>query len=214
MNFHSPYIVTTKNNDVYESDEDADLEDETEEIKSAMSLKSLEEKEVVLKKYKKTNHQLKKKRNKRKCVPYDRHKDGPYEEFIMYYEILNMLIIIEQKQKKTYHPTCKLAFNRGFDRYTDLGMPSISIYNPWKQPIKYVAFFLTLIASVFKLIQADNGGRASFIATAIQAFAHLMFTVFFMMNKNDRDLALPKLIGFIFSLITCVLIEMSGNGFL
>ena len=215
----SKYAITKKScrrstTYVYDSDEDEDIEFETAMLKSAIALKSLEEKQVILKKYNKMKSKYTKRAKRRKCMPYDPNLDRPYEEFIMYYQILKMLIIIEEKKCKKYKPTCQSAINRSFDRYTDLGMPSITAYSPWKQPVKYVAFGLTLIGAIFKLVQAQNGGKASFMASVIQAFAHLMFTVFFLINKNDRDLAIPKIIGFVFSSITAVLIASAGNGFL
>jgi len=160
---------------------------------------------------------------KRRCWRrYDHEIDGKYELFMTYYKVLQNLYVIEQRQEKQHNPKYKpdkqgicATIQYNYFRWLDVGTPSISGYNEWKEIVKYGTLFLTFVSNAFKIILAQMGGRASFIGTALQAVAHLSFALYFyFLTQDDKALAIPKIVGFIISVITCYFIANAGNGYL
>jgi len=160
---------------------------------------------------------------RRRCWrKYDPEIDGKYELFMTYYKVLQNLYIIEKRQEKQHNPGYKpveqgicatLQYN--YYRWLDVGTPSISGYNEWKEIVKYGTLFLTFVSNGFKIVLAQMGGRASFIGTALQAVAHLSFALYFyFLTQDDKALAIPKIVGFVISVITCYFIANAGNGYL
>ena len=131
----------------------------------------------------------------------------------MYYKILETLTNMEQINNKTQRKTFCSIINYNFDRWADLGMPSITPYNQWKEPVKYIALSCTLIANVFKLIQAKQG-KASFIGNCLQGLAHLMFFIYFLFLSKEPMLAMPKVFGIVMSVLSAYWIAVASNGFL
>tara|TARA_B100000214_G_scaffold373281_1_gene353294 strand:+ start:961 stop:1701 length:741 start_codon:yes stop_codon:yes gene_type:complete len=153
---------------------------------------------------------------------YNHDRDAPYELFMTYFKVLKNLYIIEKRQKRRRDPKykpkkqgCFSAAEYNYYRWLDVGTPSISGYNEWKEKVKYGTLFLTLVSNCFKIVLAQMGGRASFVGTALQAIAHLSFALYFyFLTDDDKALAIPKIFGFIISAITCYFIAIAGNGFL
>jgi hypothetical protein len=153
------------------------------------------------------------------CSTYEPGRDGKYELFRTYYNIVQQISLIEERQyshiKPTKHTDICAVVQFNYYRWVDLGTPSISGYNRYKEIIKYSTLFLTLVANVFKLALAKLGGRASFVGTLLQGLAHLSFTLYFIfLSRDDKALALPKFIGLVISIISCIWIADAGNGFL
>jgi len=160
---------------------------------------------------------------KRRCwKKYDHDTDGKYELFMTYYKVLQNLYVIEKRQEKQRDPKYKpgkqgicATIQYNYFRWLDVGTPSISGYNEWKEIVKYGTLFLTFVSNGFKIVLAQMGGRASFIGTALQAVAHLSFALYFyFLTQDDKALAIPKIVGFVISIITCYFIANAGNGYL
>ena len=192
-------------------------------ISSKDDLKRLNKMEKALETIKAKNWEKTCKPARRRCWRrYDPEVDGKYELFMTYYKVLQNLYIIEKRQEKQHNPGYKpdeqgicatLQYN--YYRWLDVGTPSISGYNEWKEIVKYGTLFLTFVSNGFKIVLAQMGGRASFIGTALQAIAHLSFALYFyFLTQDDKALAIPKIVGFIISVITCYFIANAGNGYL
>lgn len=186
-------------------------------------------KERVLDKYKSLIKTGKPKRAV--CSVYDSERDSTYELFRTYYKLVKTVLVIEKRQEmgsnipqyKERRKTLKLQEKRdvcrfvqyAYWRWMDIGTPSISGYNRYREIIKYGTLVLTFIANGFKLALARMGGRASFVGTALQGLAHLSFALYFIfLTQDDKALALPKIVGLIISIVSCVWIADAGNGFL
>ena len=162
------------------------------------------------------------------CSVYDSERDSTYELFRTYYKLVQSVLIIEKRQekgrasiarrrelRKEEKNDCFRFVQYAYWRWMDIGTPSISGYNRYREIIKYGTLFLTLIANGFKLALARMGGRASFVGTALQGIAHLSFALYFIfLTQDDKALALPKIVGLIISIVSCVWIADAGNGFL
>ena len=202
----SKYLVTESIQVVVDDDEYI-LQYLTDTIRKAIGEADVEKRRSILNSMKK--YLKSKKPKKRTCKQYDPQIDGPYEQFCMYYTVLKILTF--EKQGDT---TLCSFLNYNFDRWADLGMPSISAYNKWKEPVKYTALILTTIASIFKVVRAKQDGGASFVGTLLQGVAHGMFVVYFTVLSNEPALAVPKMVGLIMAVITCIWILEAGKGFL
>lgn len=199
----SKYVVDTNVNIIID-DEDYILQHYTDKIKHAITESNPEKSKALLKITKKFISTKKPKF----CKPYDPEIDGPYERFRMYYHILEILT------KEKHPPSVCSYINYNFDRWADLGMPTITTYNQWTEPVKYTALILTTIANVFKLIRAKEDGGASFIGTALQGIAHALFVTYFTVLTKQHALAVPKVFGTIMSCLTCFWIIHNQKGFL
>lgn len=202
----SKYVVTEEIHVIID-DDDYILQHFTDKIKVAITQNVSEKSKALLKSTKK--YLTTKKPKNRLCKRYDPDIDGPYEAFCMYYHILEIFTMDSDK-----HPSLCSFLNYNFDRWVDLGMPSIARYNQWKEPVKYTALILTTIANCFKLWRAKYDGGASFIGTLLQGVAHAMFVVYFTVLSNEHALAIPKLVGVGLTFATCIWILDSGKGFL
>lgn len=129
-----------------------------------------------------------------------------YELFRTYYEIVKKLYTVESRQYCVRsHKTVPFHFKLSY----------VSGYNRWRKSIQYFTLFITLVSNIFKMALAKLGGRASFIGTVLQGFAHLCFALYFIfLTNDDKALALPKVFGFIVSVMTAIWIAEAGNGFL
>ena len=129
-----------------------------------------------------------------------------YEMFRTYYEIVKKLYTVESRQyyeKQGEH--VPFRFKLGY----------VSGYNRWRKSIQYFTLLITLLSNVFKMALARMGGRASFIGTVLQGFAHFCFALYFLLLTNDdKALALPKIFGLVVSILTAFWIAEAGNGFL
>ena len=183
-------------------------------------------KETVLDKYKSLIKTGKPKRAV--CSVYDTERDSTYELFRTYYKLVKTVLVIEKRQEmgsargvrrttlkqQEKNDICRVV-QYAYWRWMDIGTPSISGYNRYRELIKYGTLFLTLIANGFKLALARMGGRASFVGTALQGLAHLSFALYFIfLTQDDKALALPKIVGLVISIVSCVWIADAGNGFL
>ena len=162
------------------------------------------------------------------CSVYDSERDSTYELFRTYYKLVQTVLIIEKRQEKSKadkkrkleilkqeRRDCCRAVQYAYWRWMDIGTPSITGYNRYREIIKYGTLLLTLVANGFKLALARMGGRASFVGTALQGLAHLSFALYFIfLTQDDKALALPKIAGLVISIISCVWIADAGNGFL
>ena len=203
----------------------------TEELKKALAEpndlkagKHINQKMRVLKKYKKYKTIGRPKRGY--CSKYDSERDSQYELFMTYYKLVEQIMGIEKRQyektpnrgkklKEGINKDCLGVVQYAYWRWVDVGTPSISGYTRGRELVKYSTLFLTLIANGFKLALARMGGRASFIGTALQGLAHLSFTLYFIfLTQDDKALAIPKIVGLIISIVSCVWIADAGNGFL
>jgi len=174
---------------------------------------------------KKLEHFIKEGKPKRGiCSVYDSDRDSAYELFRTYYKLVQNILIIEKRQSKRRsgktlateekRDACAVI-QYAYWRWVDIGTPSISGYNRYREIIKYGTLFLTLIANGFKLALARMGGRASFVGTALQGLAHLSFALYFIfLTQDDKALALPKIVGLIISIVSCIWIADAGNGYL
>jgi len=160
------------------------------------------------------------------CSVYDSKRDSTYELFRTYYKLVESVLEIEKRQNVQSRKRQKISIEEekrdccrlvqyAYWRWVDIGTPSISGYNRYREVIKYGTLFLTLIANGFKLALARMGGRASFVGTALQGLAHLSFALYFLLlTQDDKALALPKIVGLIISIVSCVWIADAGNGYL
>lgn len=152
---------------------------------------------------------LKPKRNC--CSGYDPKRDREYELFMTYYKLVRAVALVESRDERGSSHAKGNALTYAYDRWMDIGMPTVSGYNPNKATVKWLALFLTLLANVCKLALATKG-RASFIGNLVQASSHFMFMIYFyFLAYDEKALVIPKLAGFIVSLTTAILILYSSD---
>ncbi len=152
---------------------------------------------------------LKPKRNC--CSGYDPKRDREYELFMTYYKLVRAVALVESRDEKGSSHAKGNALTYAYDRWMDIGMPTVSGYNPNKATVKWLALFLTLLANICKLALATKG-RASFIGNLVQASSHFMFMIYFyFLAYDEKALVIPKFVGFIISLTTAILIVYSSD---
>jgi len=152
---------------------------------------------------------LKPKRNC--CSGYYPKRDREYELFMTYYKLVRAVALVESRDDKGSSHAKGNALTYAYDRWMDIGMPTVSGYNPNKATVKWLALFLTLLANVCKLALATKG-RASFIGNLVQASSHFMFMIYFyFLAYDEKALVIPKFVGFIISLTTAILIVYSSD---
>lgn len=145
------------------------------------------------------------------CSGYDPKRDREYELFMTYYKLVRAVALVESRDDKGYSHAKGNAMTYAYDRWMDIGMPTVSGYNPNKATVKWLALGMTLLANVCKLALATKG-RASFIGNLVQAISHFMFMIYFyFLAYDEKALVIPKFIGFIISLTTAILIVYSSD---
>ena len=150
---------------------------------------------------------LKPKRNC--CTGYNPARDREYELFMTYYKLVRAVALVESRDDRGYSHAQGHPMLYAYDRWMDIGMPTVSGYNPNKATVKWLALFMTLLANVCKLALATKG-RASFIGNVVQAISHFMFMIYFyFLAYDEKALVIPKFFGFIISLTTAMLIVYS-----
>lgn len=152
---------------------------------------------------------LKPKRNC--CSGYDPKRDRDYELFMTYYKLVRAVALVESRDDKGSSHAKGNVLTYAYDRWMDIGMPTVSGYNPNKATVKWMALFMTLLANICKLALATKG-RASFIGNLVQAISHFMFMIYFyFLAYDEKALVIPKFVGFIISLTTAILIVCSSD---
>ena len=145
------------------------------------------------------------------CSGYDPKRDREYELFMTYYKLVRAVALVESRDDKGYSHAKGNAMTYAYDRWMDIGMPTVSGYNPNKATVKWLALGMTLLANVCKLALATKG-RASFIGNLVQAISHFMFMIYFyFLAYDEKALVIPKFVGFIISLTTAILIVYSSD---
>lgn len=231
LNFNIPDVKNVKWDGDDEELKKRSLREAIDELKKVLHTKEnvrtrihIISKQQAINKYKNLKKSGKPKRGI--CSAYDSNRDSTYELFRTYYKLVESVLEIEKRQNIQYkkrhselleeeqRDCCRLV-QYAYWRWVDIGTPSISGYNRYREVIKYGTLFLTLIANGFKLALARMGGRASFIGTLLQGLAHLSFALYFIfLTQDDKALALPKIVGLLISIISCVWIADAGNGYL
>ncbi len=145
------------------------------------------------------------------CSGYDPKRDREYELFMTYYKLVRAVALVESRDEKGSSHAKGNALTYAYDRWMDIGMPTVSGYNPNKATVKWLALGMTLLANVCKLALATKG-RASFIGNLVQAISHFMFMIYFyFLAYDEKALVIPKFVGFIISLTTAILIMYSSD---
>jgi len=128
-----------------------------------------------------------------------------------YYKLVRAVALVESRDQRGYSHAKGHPLTYAYDRWMDIGMPTVSGYNPNKATVKWLALFMTLLANICKLALATKG-RASFIGNLVQAISHFMFMIYFyFLAYDEKALCIPKFVGFIISLTTAILIVCSSD---
>ncbi len=148
----------------------------------------------------------------------DVKRDG-FDKF--WKQMLNDLVFFEkhiQKEKpfdntcyKKCHGKCLKKFDRTFWNYTLTGYRKHVVVSPWKYPGKVIFVALVFFGGLFKMLRAQNDGKASFYGEIITICAQLLSLTLLMMD-SDYILTLPKFGSLIVSSIILNGIVQNADG--
>lgn len=99
--------------------------------------------------------------------------------------------------KTCYKPChgCLKKFDRSFWNYSLTGYSKHVVITPYKYPGKVSVVFLVMLSGIFKMIRANNDGKASFYGTLLNIAAQFLGG-FLLVKDGDFVMTIPKLAGF------------------
>ena len=101
---------------------------------------------------------------------------------------------------KKCHGDCLKRFDRTFWNYTLTGYRKHVIISPWKYPGKVIFVALVFMGGLFKMLRAQDDGKASFYGEIITILAQILSMTLLIMD-SDYILTFPKMGSIIVSSI-------------
>lgn len=88
-------------------------------------------------------------------------------------------------------PTCIKKWDRNFWEFKMVGYRKRNYISEYKYPAKVISVILVFISGIFKLVRANQDGKASFYGNIIQILTSLL--VLLLLYKNgERVMLVPK----------------------
>tara|TARA_B100001559_G_C16493292_1_gene619488 strand:- start:414 stop:965 length:552 start_codon:yes stop_codon:yes gene_type:complete len=106
---------------------------------------------------------------------------------------------------------CLKCFDHSFWNYTLTGYRKHVVITPYKYPGKVFVVFLVFLAGVFKMLRANQDGKASFYGTIITLVGQ-MSGAFLLAKDHDYVMILPKFAGFVVAIIILNGIVQNADG--
>tara|TARA_B110000908_G_C10258043_1_gene456986 strand:- start:1185 stop:1748 length:564 start_codon:yes stop_codon:yes gene_type:complete len=140
-------------------------------------------------------------------LPNDIYKKKASEKFweSILYDIENYDKHIHNKTpfKQTCYETCSDTCVRKFDRafwtYAEVGFQKRSFVSIYKFPSKLISLLLVIISGIFKIIRANQDGKASFYGNILYSLNQVL-TFSILMADEEYVMSIPKLGGFLVSI--------------
>jgi len=105
--------------------------------------------------------------------------------------------------KKTCYENCSGKCVRNFDNdfwtYTEVGFQKRNFISVYKFPTKLISLLLVIISGIFKIIRANQDGKASFYGNILYSLNQIL-TFSILMTDKEYIMSIPKLGGFLVSI--------------
>ena len=88
-------------------------------------------------------------------------------------------------------PGCVKKWDKTYWEFKIAGFRKRTYVSEYKYPVKLISVFLVLIAGLFKLLRANQDGKASFYGNLINVFTNIIVIVIFWFD-GERVMLLPK----------------------
>ena len=112
---------------------------------------------------------------------------------------------------KKCHGVCLKRFDKSFWIYILTGYRKHVVITPYKYPGKVIVVSFVFIAGLFKMLRANEDGKASFYGNIITILAQLL-GAFLLAKDADYVMILPKIAGFVVASIILVGIIRNAEG--
>ena len=89
-------------------------------------------------------------------------------------------------------PRCIKKWDKTYWEFKIAGFRKRTYVSEYKYPVKLLSVLLVLIAGIFKLLRANQDGKASFYGNLINVFTNIIVIVIFWFD-GERIMLLPKL---------------------
>jgi hypothetical protein len=88
-------------------------------------------------------------------------------------------------------PKCVQKWDKTYWEFKIAGFRKRTYVSEYKYPVKLISVMLVLIAGIFKLLRANQDGKASFYGNLINVFTNTIVIVIFWFD-GERVMLLPK----------------------
>jgi len=90
-------------------------------------------------------------------------------------------------------------FDNAFWTYTEVGFQKRNFISVYKFPTKLISLLLVIISGIFKIIRANQDGKASFYGNILYSLNQIL-TFSILMTDKEYIMSIPKLGGFLVSI--------------
>ena len=100
---------------------------------------------------------------------------------------------------KSCSDTCVRKFDKAFWTYAEVGFQKRNFVSVYKFPSKLISLLLVIISGAFKIIRANQDGKASFYGNVLYSLNQVLAFSTLMADK-EYVMSIPKLGGFLVSI--------------